>query len=405
MATILKTFCRRNALAAAAVCCALGAGPAVGQTAFGSATTIVFPLIANTSTFTSAVTLYNSNPADVTVGLSYFDANNTDVPGAKPCSDVVVPANGTVEFDLPSQCTLDASSHFGQLIVSDNAGTNQIFGYSRTQSNAGAGFSVEGFPSANFASETTSATGLKRTADTPFFQSNCFVAAQGDAVTYDINLFDAAGTQIGSTVSGALNAFEQVRYLDIFTVAAAPAGDYSNVRAEFTRTSAGTQQMIGSCTVQESVTFGADFRIAKALTPEGGAAGGTGTPAATWDGSIPTLLGLMADYVFVGSPASITLAATSTVSGYGGGWFAKQSAGVGTVKLAVCYQDQSGPGPITVLGSPTVISVNGTQKFKSAFGSGTLGAATYTVGLCAQNVGTNSVNKNGNTSGFVFVAP
>lgn len=405
MAILLKTFCRRNALAAAAVCCALGAGPAVGQTAFGSATTIVFPLIANTGTFTSTITIYNPNAADVTVGLDYFDANNTSVPGAKPCNDVVVPANGTMEFDLPSQCTLDASSHFGQLIVSDNAGTNQILGHSRTQSTAGAGFSVEGFPSANFASETMNATGLKRTADTPFFQSNCFVGAQADPVTYDINLFDAAGTQIGSTVSGALNAFEQVRYLDIFTVAAAPAGDYSNVRAEFTRTSAGTQQMIGFCTVQESVTFAADFRIAKAITPEVVPPPPTGTPTATWDGSIATLLGLMPDYVFVGSPASITLGATSTVSGYGGGLFAKQSSGVGTVKLAVCYQDQSGPGPITVLGSPTVISVNATQTFKFAFGSGTLGAATYTVGLCAQNVGLNSVNKNGATSGYVFAGP
>ena len=86
-----------------------------------------------------------------------------------------------------------------------------------------------------------------------------------------MKLFDGAtGAQIGSTVSGALNAFEQIRYLDVFSpsVANAPAAtDFSNVRAEFTRTSDGEQQMAAFCTVQDNATFGADFRIAKAVTP------------------------------------------------------------------------------------------------------------------------------------------
>src|SRR3954465_16036620 len=114
-------FIRRTAVAVA-VGCALGASSASAQTAFGSATTIVFPLTSNTATFTSTVTLYNPNGGDVTVGLSYFDANNTLTPGAKTCVDVLVPANGSVEFTVPSKCTLDPSGHFGQLIVSDLAG-------------------------------------------------------------------------------------------------------------------------------------------------------------------------------------------------------------------------------------------------------------------------------------------
>lgn len=224
-------------------------------------------------TFTSTVTLYNPNGSDVTVGLDFFDANNNAVPGPKPCSDVLVPANGTVAFTLASQCTLDpTTSHFGPLIASDNAATSQIFGYSRTENSASAGFSIEGFPSENFATDTTNVTGLEGSTNVaPTHQSNCFVTAQADAITYDMNLFDGTtGAQIGSTVSGSLNPFEQFRYLDVFspTVANAPAAtDFSDVRAEFTRTSGGTQQVVAFYTVQDNATFGADFRIAKAVTP------------------------------------------------------------------------------------------------------------------------------------------
>ena len=67
---------------------------------------------------------------------------------------------------------------------------------------------VEGFPSANFATDTTNVTGLRRTAAAPTYDTNCFVAAQATPITYDLRLFDAAGTQIGTTLSGALNEFE-----------------------------------------------------------------------------------------------------------------------------------------------------------------------------------------------------
>src|SRR3954463_4978350 len=82
----------REAIAAAMICGALGATPAVAQTAFASSTTIVFPVVASTATFTTTVTLYNPNGSDVTVGLDYFDASDSNplksplVPGAKPCN-------------------------------------------------------------------------------------------------------------------------------------------------------------------------------------------------------------------------------------------------------------------------------------------------------------------------------
>ena len=66
-------------------------------------------------------------------------------------------------------------------------------------------------------------------------------------------------------------------------------------------------------------------------------------------------------------------------------------------------EDQSGPGPVTVMGSTTTYSISGSQTWHYAAGSASVPAGTYNVGLCAQNVGTNSINKNGNTSGFDFV--
>jgi len=403
----------RGAIAAVIICGALGATPAVAQTAFGSSKTIVFPVLANTVTFTSTVTLYNPNGSDVTVGLDFFDANNTAVPGPKPCSDILVPANGTVAFTLASQCTLDpTTSHFGPLIASDNAGTSEIFGYSRTENNASAGFSIEGFPSENFATDTTNVTGLRGSTNVaPTHQSNCFVTAQADAITYDMNLFDGTtGAQIGSTVSGVLNPFEQFRYLDVFspTVANAPAAtDFSNVRAEFTRTSVGTQQMVAFCTVQDNATFGADFRIAKAVTPPPPPPPpppvGELVLAGTWNGTISSLL-VGSPRAFAGTPTAVVLASAGSISAYGGGWFARNSSGgAGSLSLGVCYQDQSGPGPITVMGSTTTYSVSGSQTWHYAAGTAALPAGTYNVGLCAQDIGSNALNKNGNTSGFVFV--
>jgi hypothetical protein len=407
-----KAFRSRSALAAVAVGCALAAGSVSAQTAFGSATTIVFPLTSSTATFTSTITLYNPNPADVTASINYFDGLNTLAPGQKTCSDVVVPANGSVEFDLASTCTLGAGGHFGQLIVVDLAGTNQIFGYSRVQNAVNAGFSVEGFPVDNFANDTTSSTGLKgSTNPSPTYQTNCFVASQSDPFSYELRLFDAANAQIGSTVTGSLNAFEEFRYLDVFGVNGvnAPAAtDFSNVRAEFTRTSAGTQVMMGFCTVQDNATFSADFRIAKAVTPPPPPPPppppGSIVLAASFNASIQSLLAGTGVYEFVGS-TSLALAAPTTVSVYAGGWFAKSSGGPGSVDLAICYQDQAGPGPITVFGPVSNFTTTGAQTFHSATATGSLPAATYTIGLCAHNVSANSVNKNGTSSGYVFTSP
>ena len=413
-----KSAVLRDAIAAAVICGALGATPAVAQTAFASSTTIVFPVVASTATFTTTVTLYNPNGSDVTVGLDYYDASDFDttksplVPGHKDCNDVVVPANGSVAFTLASQCTLGAGTHFGPLVASDNAGVNQIFGYSRVENNTQTGFSVEGFPSEDLTTDTTNVIGLRgrgSTAPTPVYQSNCFITAQVDAIDYVMKLFDGAtSAQIGTDVTGHLEPFEQIRYLNVFSVANAPAAtDFSNVRAEFTRSSDGEQQMVAFCTVQDNATLGADFRIAKALVvppaPPPPPPVGTLVLASTWHGDIPSILNGL-PLAFIGSTTQVTLAAPNGLAAYGGGWFRKQSSGPGTLQLGVCYQDTSGPGPVTLMGSTTTEGVNGSLAYKSAAGSvSSVPAATYNVGLCGQNTGSNAINKNLHTSGFVFI--
>ena len=125
--------------------------------------------------------------------------------------------------------------------------------------------------------------------------------------------------------------------------------------------------------------------------------------ASTWNGTLSSILtGLPLS--FFGTPASVTLASAGSISAYGGGWFARNSAGgAGSLKLGVCYQDQSGPGPVTLMGSTTTYSVSGSQTWHYGAASASVAAGTYNVGLCGQNIGTNSINKNGATSGFVFV--
>ena len=104
------------------------------------------------------------------------------------------------------------------------------------------------------------------------------------------------------------------------------------------------------------------------------------------------------------APTTVVLGSSDGLNAYGGAWFARNSAGgPGSLKLGVCYQDQSGPGPVTVMGSTNTYSITGSQTFRYAAGSAIVAAGTYNVGLCGQNMGTNPINKNGSTSGFVFI--
>ena len=394
--------CRRQLMVAGALCAAMASSGAFGQTAYGAASTVVFPTVASTASFVGTVTLYNPNLGDVTVHLNYFDANNLATAGAKACSDVVIPANRSVQFMLGDACTLEPGAHFGPLVVSDAAGTNPIVGFSRTENTAGAGFSIEAFPLDDFATGQSNSVGLRQSSAPPAYQTNCFVGSLGGAVTYDLMLFDdATGTQIGNTLSGSLNAFEQLRYLDVFSMAGAAPGDYANVRAQFIRTSVDPQPLVGFCTVQDNVSFGADFRIAKTEVPPPPAV--QTLTSVNWSGAMLTLNANQSTYIFLGPTATAVLNGAGTITANGGGQF-QTNGGSASVTAAICYQDAVALGTLTAMGTPSSFTANNSMNTPFLTGSVSLPAGSYNVGLCATNASVNPAQKNGNTIGIVTIA-
>jgi hypothetical protein len=245
------------------------AGHAHAQTAAGIATTMVFPIAAQTVSFASEMTLFNPGPNALTASVKFYEANNSGAPGPKTCNDVTVSPGRSVQITLSTQCALTGTGgHFGLAVIADKAApqVNAFYGYARVQNPQGIGFSVEGFPITDFDNQVSHATGLKRKAAAPTYQTNCFVASLDQPVSYELKLFnDSTGAQVGGTLAGSLAAFQQFRYLDVFGINGvnAPAGDLQNVRAQFAQTSGGTANLIGFCTVQDNTSFGADFRIAK----------------------------------------------------------------------------------------------------------------------------------------------
>jgi len=275
---------------------AVANSPLSAQTTAGLGTTIVFPVSAQTVSFASEMTLFTPGPNLLTAAVKFYEANNSGAPGPKVCNDVNVPAGRSVQITLATQCALTGSGgHFGLVAVADKAlpQVNAFYGYMRVQNPQGIGFSIEGFPATNFNNQVGHATGLKRKAAAPTYQINCFVGSLDQPVSYQLKLVnDSTGAQVGGTLTGSLTAFQQYRYLDVFGMdgVKAPAGDLSNVRAEFTQTSGGSANLIGFCTVQDNTSFGADFRIAKSygspsssFFAQGGNAFGTTATLGTLD--------------------------------------------------------------------------------------------------------------------------
>jgi hypothetical protein len=166
-------------------------------------------------------------------------------------------------ISLAAQCGLDASSHFGMLAIDDAAAprAHAFTVFSRSQTPAGVGFSVEGYPTGWFGAGPGFVGGLKRSSSGAHYQSNCFVGALDQGVNYRIDLAAANGAALGAPLTGSLAPRHLLRYLDVFAAAGAPAGDVSEVTATFSQTS-GSAPLMSFCTMQESVTFGADFRVA-----------------------------------------------------------------------------------------------------------------------------------------------
>jgi hypothetical protein len=237
----------------------------IAQTTAGAGSVIVVPVVAQTSSYNSEIFVRNPNSAPITLNVKFYEALTSATPGLRPCNQLTVPALLTVQFTLPGQCTLGAGNHHGMLLLEDAASEkiDIFYAYSRSQTPSGNGFSVEGFPAGNFSGAPSDAIGLKRQAAAPVYQTNCFVGALGEAISYQIVLRDGSTNAVIGAISNTLQPYEMRRHLDVFAEAGAAAGDYANVRANFSVSQANAPAYVGFCTVQESTFFGADFRIAK----------------------------------------------------------------------------------------------------------------------------------------------
>jgi hypothetical protein len=397
----------RRALAAAVVGY-ISANTALAQTSFASAGQVVIPVAANISVYHTQVFVRNPNAGPMTVNVLYYQSNDATPPaGLRSCAQVSLAAGQSANFDLGAQCGLNGvDDDFGMLVLEDAAPgmPNEFVAYSRTQTPDGIGFSVEGFPTDYFAAGPSDVLGLQRMAAAPNYRSNCFIGSLANPVNWQLQLVQSGSeTVIGST-SGSLGAFQTTRLLDVFSVVGL-AGDFSDVRATFSTSDAGQPAFVGSCTLETSSNGSADFRIAKSMTPAPVPPGPPTTPMGTWSGSVATLNANQATYIFVSPTAPVTLAATSTVTAYGSGWFARNTAGAVNISVGVCSQDQVGPGPVTLMGTASNASVSTTLVPVLATGSASLPASTYNVGLCAINNNAAAVNKSDATNGFVFVTP
>jgi hypothetical protein len=254
---------------------AAAAATTQAQTTAGFGTVLVIPVVAQTGSFNTEVFVRNAGSGDITVNVKYYAAIDiVAAPGLRPCTALAVPANRTASFSLATQCTLGTASTFGMLVLEDAAAEkiNAFSAFSRTQAVSAAtfgnGFSVEAFPAGNFSSANSGVIGTKRLAPVvggfPGFTTNCFVGALGEAVDYQIRLFDEdTGTQIGSDLIGTLQPYQNRRYSDIIALVGGPA-TIDNVRVRFMNPTNGAA-LVGLCTVQENRYLGADFRIAKAI--------------------------------------------------------------------------------------------------------------------------------------------
>lgn len=256
----------------------LPVAPARAQTTDGYHTILVFPVVADTSSFGQRFSFRNPDPANaVTVSPIYFPATGTSQSTSINCPSFNIPANREATFtSLRQLCpSLASGNQFGFLYTSESDGFNRPYAaFSRASNPAGQGFSVEAFPAHSFTSADTVVTGIRRlaaTASTPAFQTNCFIgnmngvmpAASPVITAVKMYLNNSAGVQIGLTTTIQVAPGKLTRLLDVFAVGGAPAGDYDNARVLFTENGTDEPGLITFCTVQDNTSFGADFRIAK----------------------------------------------------------------------------------------------------------------------------------------------
>jgi hypothetical protein len=233
---------------------------------------LVVPLVAETPSYQSTIYIHNASTQTGSVTVTYTGGTGSATPGMTSCPTVQIGANTVLSTSLTALCPgLSPGSNFGALSANYSGCCSYMAMYTRAQTPTGNGFSVEGIQENLYCCGTTlrEAIGLTRQAAAPTFQTNCFIwnadqpSRAGRVV---VTLLTGDGQLIVDDIVN-LQAGEFVRLLDVFASLGAPPGDYSNARATFqsiTPIGGGNPVVfVASCTVQNSTSFDADFRLAK----------------------------------------------------------------------------------------------------------------------------------------------
>lgn len=259
---------------------ALSAPRARGQSTDAYHSIQIFPVVADTASFTQRFQFRKLLAATTLVSPVYFPARGTSQAGPLACPSFEIPTLERTFTSLRELCPdLPDGPQFGYLRLTQTGSVERAFsGYSRASNTAGAGFSVEAFPAHTFTESFVSVSGIRRLAaanGAPAYQTNCFIARLDEVEPFGtpgpLKLFygvgDSEGNQIGSSKVVELERGEMVRILDIFGAVGAPANDFNDANFRVAPDIVGASTVAGAvmsfCTVQENTSLGADFRIAK----------------------------------------------------------------------------------------------------------------------------------------------
>lgn len=259
---------------------ALTAPSARSQSTDGYHSIQIFPVVADTASFTQRFHFRKLLAATTLISPVYFPARGTSQSGPLACPSFEIPNLERMFTSLRELCPdLPGGPQFGYLRLTQTGPAERAFsGYSRASNSAGLGFSVEAFPAHSFTESFVSVSGIRRLAaasGAPAFQTNCFIARLDEVEPFGtpgpLKLFygvgDSERNQIGSTNFVELERGEMVRILDIFSDVGAPDEDFNDANFRVGPDIVGASTVAGAvmsfCTVQENTSLGADFRIAK----------------------------------------------------------------------------------------------------------------------------------------------
>ena len=147
---------------------ALACEPASAQSTDGYHSLQVFPVVAQTGSFTQRFSFRNPNLVAVTILPSYFPAKLTTAT-IMICAPINIPAGKTATvIGLTALCPgLAAGNQFGFVYMTENSGNHLPFAaFSRAANPQGNGFAVEAFPAHTFTSADSVVNGMRRAAAT-----------------------------------------------------------------------------------------------------------------------------------------------------------------------------------------------------------------------------------------------